>query len=239
MAAGKALLTQHFQNADQQAFRKTLANIAPGLESYVSAQLRLARANGLIPTDLYTADDILDEVSLRMYENFATMPEDESALRVKLFQLAHAVLDKMIQREAWQQDSIRLEDILADEIRSLNEISHITRDADGDIVMVEDLDDSEIEPPEPRAMLLEDSFEDEVIQQIKLNRASIQSDDRQRRALADIYHQLPAQSRIILDLWARGKLSIAEIASVRGISVEQVEDILSQIQRRFQSIHAV
>lgn len=228
---------KHFQqNTDKQASNETIINIAPGLEDYVANRLRTARAKGLLLNNLDTPDDILDEVTLRVYEDFDAMPEEEDAFRIKLFQLANAVLDERIQEEAWQQDAISLEDVLADETRLLREIPQITRDADGDIVMVEDLDDAELAPPEPRALLLEDSFENELIGQIGLDRAVVKADDQRRKLLARFYQRLPAQSRIILDLWTRGKLSIEEIARVRGISVEQVRAILELVSNEFQRL---
>jgi len=239
MSEQKSQLKHDHQNTGKQVSNDVISTIAPGLEGYVANRLRIARAKGLLPNDLYTPDDILDEVTLRVYEDFDAMPEVEDAFRIKLFQLANTILDERIQQEAWQQGAISLEDVLADEIRLLSEIPQISRDADGDIIMAEDLDDAELEPPEPRALLLEDSFEDEIVRQIGLDRAAVKADDQRRKLLARFYHRLPVQSRILLDLWTLGKLSVEEIARVRGVSPEQAQDILTRIQRRLQSIHAI
>ncbi len=229
-------LQQHRQNNNQEAFFRQIVDVAPGLESYVTNRLRTAERNGLIPADLYSPQDILDEVFLEIYEHFDDMPADETGLRVTLFQLANEKLDEIIRQESWQQHALSLEAILADEMRMLNEIPQMTADADGDIVMVEDLDDAEIEPPEPRALLLEDSFEDEILRQAGLEGVVVKGDRALQQLLARVYADLPVQSRIIFDLWTRGKLTMEEISRVRGISIGQVRDTLQRIQARFASL---
>ncbi len=228
------ILKQSHELADREAFFRQVIDVAPGLEMYVRNRLRTAEHNGLIPPGLYTPQDILDEVFLEVYEHFHEMsPEGESDLRIKLFQMANEKLDEIIRTESWRHSALSLEDILADEIRLLNEIPQMTVDADGDIVMVEDLDDAEMQPREPRALLLEDSFEDEVINQLGLSPA-VKGDRAMEQLLARVYAELPPQSRILFDLWTRGKLSVEEIARVRGLSVEQVRAILERISSEFQ-----
>ena len=229
-------LKKHHEKADRTAFFEHIIDVAPGLESYVRNRLRTAEQNGLIPADLYSPEDILDEVYLYAYEHFDEMPEDESGLRVMLFQLANDRLDDIIREEAWRHNAVSLETVLADEMRMMNEIPQMTTDADGDIVLVEELDDSEIVPPEPRVLLLEDSFEDEIIGQTGLDAGLIRGDGAMRQLLARIYADIPAQSRILFDLWTRGKLTVEEIARVRAIDADQVRDVLKQIQSRFSNV---
>jgi DNA-directed RNA polymerase specialized sigma24 family protein len=228
-------LKEYHQKEDRISFFERLIDIAPGLESYVRSQLRIAEQNSLIPAGLYSPEDVLDEVYLYVYEHFDEMPKDESGLRVMLFQLANDRLDTIIQEEVWRHDSLSLEAVLAEELRQLSEIPQMTTDADGDIVLVEELDDSEIEPQEPRVLLLEESFEDEIIGQTGLDGALIRGDQKLRQLLARIYTELPTQSRILFDLWTRGKLTVEEIARVRAIDVGQVKNILGQIRARFLS----
>jgi len=225
-------LKQHHANADREAFFQQITEVAPGLESYVRNRLRTAERNSLILPDLYATDDILDEVFLSVYEHFPDMPQDESALRVRLFQLADEKLDEIIRQESWRNQALSLERVLSDEMKLLDEIPQMTVDADGEIVMVEDLDDAELPPSEPEAMFLEDSFEDEIIHRLELDGALIKSDWAMHQLLARFYAELPAQSRIILDLWTRGRLSVEEIAQVRGVSAEQVREIIVRIQAR-------
>ena len=230
MQKSMTTLKQHHANADREAFFQQIIEVAPGLESYVRNRLRIAERNGLILPDLYATDDILDEAFLYAYEHFSDMPKDESALRVRLFQLADEKLDEIIRQESWRNQALSLERVLSDEMKLLDEIPQMTVDADGDIVMVEELDDAELPPPEPEALLLEDSFEDEIIHRLELDGAFIKSDRAMHQLLARFYAELPTQSRIILDLWTRGRLSVEEIAQVRGVSVEQVREIITRIQ---------
>ncbi|HHB91403.1 MAG TPA: hypothetical protein ENK60_08870 [Anaerolineae bacterium] len=227
------LKTQKAQ-ADARAFVQTLEQVAPGLRNYIRQRLLSAERRGLIPPGLYEPDDVLDDLLLAIYENFESLPQDESALRVRLFQLANERLDTIIEQEAWHKQAVRLEDILAQELKMMDEIPQMTVDADGDIVLVEELDDAEIEPPEPEIVLLEDSFEDEIIETTGVDRARVKADAAQRALLAHLYDRLPEQSRILLDLWTRGRLTVEEIAQVRGVDAEQVQMILHRIRMEFQ-----
>jgi len=229
------VLQRYYDHHDREAFFEQVLEIAPGLESYVRNRLRVAEHNELIPAGLYSPDDVLDEVYLYAYEHFPEMPKDESGLRVMLFQIANDRLDAIIREEAWHHNAISLESLLAEEMRQMNEISQMTVDADGEIVLVEELDDAEMEEREPSVLLLEESFEDEIIEQVGLDGELIRGNRAARELLARLYLELPAQSRILFDLGTRGKLTVEEIAQVQAIDVEQVKEILAQIQVRFAS----
>ena len=229
-----ATLKTQKARTDQRAFFLTLEAIAPGLRNYIRQRLRSAERRGLIPSGLYAPDDVLDEALLAVYARFDAMPEDADGLRVTLFQLANERLDELIEQEAWHRRGVRLEDILADEMKMMAEIPQMTVDADGDIVLVEELDDAEIEPPEPEIALLEDSFEDEILESLGADWARVKEDAAQRALLARLYDHLPEQSRILLDLWTRGRLTVEEIAQVRGLNVAQVRETLERIRGEFQ-----
>jgi len=219
--------------ADQQGFFLTLEDIAPGLRNYIRQRLRSAERRRLIPPDFYAPEDVIDDVLLTVYERFDEMPDDAKALRIKLFQLANKRLDEIIAQEAWHRRAVRLEDILEEEMKMMDEIPQMTVDADGEIVLVEDLDDAEIEPPEPKVILLEDSFEDEILEVVGVDRARVKEDEGRRALLAHLYDRLPEQSRILLDLRTRGRLTVEEIAYVQEISVEQVKETLDRIGTEF------
>ncbi len=234
MADRTAALSSHKAQANPRAFYQQLEHIAPGLRNYIRQRLLSAERRRLIPPGLYAPEDVLDDVLLHVYEHFDAMPTNEEALRIKLFQLANERLDELLQDEAWHRNAVSLEELLSDELKLMDEIPLITVDADGDILLVEELDDAELAPQEPKLVLLEDSFEEELMATLGLDRRLVKADKGQRAILAHLYDRLPEQSRILLDLWTRGKLSIDEIAKVRALSVEQVQTILQRIRTEFQ-----
>jgi len=227
-----ANLKAYKMQSDQNAFFLTLEEIAPGLRNYIRQRLRSAERRQLLPSGFYTPDDVLHEVFLAVYEQLDTMPQDTEGLRVTLFQLANKRLDELIKQEAWHRRAVRLEDILAEEIKMMDEIPQMTVDADGDIVLVEELDDAEITPPEPEIILLEEDFEEEILAAVGVER-EVKTDDSLRLLLARLYDRLPEQSRILLDLWTRGRLTVEEIAQVRGVDASQVRKTLERIRAEF------
>ena len=232
MTAPIANLKTYKAQANQDAFFLTLEDIAPGLRNYIKQRLRSAERRRLLPAGFYAPDDVLHEVFLAAYERFDAMPQDAEKLRVMLFQLANERLDELITQEAWHRRAVRLEDVLADEMKMMDEIPQMTVDADGEIVLVEELDDAEAAPPEPEVILLEESFEDEILGAVGVER-DVMDDDLLRVLLARLYDHLPEQSRILLDLWTRGRLTVEEIAQVRDVDVTQVRETLERIRAEF------
>jgi len=232
MTAPIANLKTYKAQANQDAFFLTLEDIAPGLRNYIKQRLRSAERRRLLPARFYAPDDVLHEVFLAAYERFDAMPQDVEKLRVMLFQLANERLDELITQESWHRRAVRLEDILADEMKMMDEIPQMTVDADGEIVLVEELDDAEAAPPEPEIILLEESFEDEILGAVGVER-DVMDDDLLRVLLARLYDHLPEQSRILLDLWTRGRLTVEEIAQVRDVDVTQVRETLERIRAEF------
>ncbi len=226
-------LHTHKAQQDLQAFSLALEQVAPGLRNYIRQRLGSAERRGLLPPGLYEPNDVIDDLWLAVYQQWESLPQDEKSLRVALFQMANRRLDEIIQQEAWHRRAVSLEDILKDEIQMMDEIPQITVDADGDILLVEELDDAEWEPPEPSMVLLEESFEDELLETLGVEPEPVKGSLPQRARLAHLYDELPEQTRILLDLWTRGRLPPEEIAQVQGVTVAQVEATLERVRIEF------
>ncbi len=224
-------LAQHRQNADREAFNAVLNEFLPKLRKYVANRLRTAVRKGWVPRGMYDPMDIVDEVYLAVYEQFdETMTPEQ--LRVRLFQLADEKLEAIIEQEREHMKDLSIEALAARELKELEE--HITADAEGEVVFVEELDDISyhLDDDRPKVYLLDEGFEEELVEALDLPR-EILGDREKRQVLAQTYQNLPTLSRIILDLRTRGGLVIEEIAEVRGMAVEDVQQVLAAIKDRF------
>ncbi|GEM_PF-3390081 len=204
------------------------------LQHYCAHRLRTAEIQGDIRPGMYSADDLTDEVYLRVCQRFGkATPDDVNRIKIEMFREANTLLDEIISRESVSLQGVNIGEVLRDEMRALEE--KYTIDAEGELIPWEDLDDISYrqEGDHPEVYLLEPGFEDELITALDLEQASIRTSDRHRRRLADIYLNLPALSRILLDLSTRGGLTIEEIAQVCTLETEQVRQSITLVRRHF------
>ncbi|BCX81888.1 hypothetical protein MIT9_P1470 [Methylomarinovum caldicuralii] len=218
-------LKTHRDTEDRQAFNEVLRQFLPQLRPYVAARLRYAEHAGLIPPRMYFPSDIVDEIYLEVFEHFSDADLDPKKLKIRLFKLADAKLEKILKEEArWQERKVPIEDIVREELKSLEEIFYPE----------EMLDDIEYRQDEyrPKLLLLEEGFEGDLLDFLELDR-SLRQEARNRQLLARAYESLPPLSRIILELKVNGNLTVEEIADVREMDVEEVEAGLEAVKRRF------
>lgn len=225
-------LHTHKRNNDRTAFNQVLEAFLPQLKRYVANRLRTAVRKGWIPKGKYDPMDIVDEVYLALFEQFNEADMDSARLRVRLFQLAEQKLAEIIEQEREHRGDLSIEALAAQELKTLEE--HITADADGEVVFVEDLDDISyhLDDDKPKIWLLDEGFEAELLEVLELPQ-EILADKTKRGLLAQTYQNLPTLSRIVLELRTRGGLSVVEIAEVQGIPEEQVAQLLAAVKTRF------
>ncbi len=225
-------LQKHHERADSEGFKQALTDFLPQLKRYVANRLRTAVRKGWVPKGEVSALDIVDEVYLTVFEQFDASRLDERKLRTLLFTLADEKLDEVIEEFRRHRGDLSIEQLADQELRTLEE--HITADADGEVVFVEDLDDISyhLDDERPKVWLLDEGFEQELVEVLDLPREVVAS-RAGREVLAATYQNLPTLSRIVLDLRTRGGLSVTEIAEVRGLTPAQVEKLLAAVRNRF------
>ena len=225
-------LQTHKHNNDRAAFNKVLEEFLPQLKRYVANRLRTAVRKGWIPKGMYDPMDIVDEVYLEVFEQFSEADMEPAKLRIRLFQLAERKLAEIIEQEREHMRDLSIEALMEQELKTLEE--HITADADGEVVFIEELDDISyhLDDDKPKVWLLDEGFEEELLEVLDLPKEILQ-DKAKRSVLAQTYQNLPTLSRIVLELRTRGGLSVAEIAEVRGMDEKQVEQLLAATKDRF------
>ncbi len=225
MKANLSQLKAHKQNQDRQSFFRVLTDFLPRLKGYVAARLRHAERSGLIPSRAYSPGDIVDGVYLEIYEHFSDEDLDPKRLKIRLFRAADRCLEKVIRQEAqWQERKVPIETIVREELKSLEETFYPEE-------VFEDIDYQQ-ENYQPKLLLLEEGFEDDLLDFLDLDRA-LRRSEKKRQLLAKVYDSLPPLSRAILELRINGNLTVEEIAEVREMDVEEVEAILEAVKERF------
>ena len=229
------ILKEHKSRNDRAAFNNALHDILPQLKHYAKNRLRIAKAKKKIRSGVYSVDDIVDEVFLIAYENLIDDIIDEKELKVRLFKAVDEVMERLTAKPEDGGDSINVENLIEQEMKVLQE--DFTVEADGHLVMIEELDDISyhLDDDKPKIFILDSESEENIVKSLNLEE-DLASDMDKRKALGKTYEELPDFSRDIFDLHTHARLTVEEIAEIKSIKADNVYRILEQVKFRIKSV---
>jgi DNA-directed RNA polymerase specialized sigma24 family protein len=223
----------HKSPGNRKEFNVLLNNFLPHLRKMVRRKLRQMEWNGDVPRNMYSAQGIVDEVYLRIFEAYGDPLAEPEKLKVKMYAVAKEVLDEL--KEKHKSEKVSVETLLAEETKELQE--EYTVDADGDLVMVEELDDISYHADDykDRILLLENEQIDDLANSFALSGGRELTEQEMRR-IGKTYTDLPELSRSVTDHFVSAGLTETQIAEVHRISVDAVREILQQVKIRFRKL---
>ena len=235
MEANVKILKEHKSRNDREAFNKKLHDILPQLKHYAKNRLRIAKAKKKMLSGVYSVDDIVEEVFLLAYENMIDDVVDYKEFKINLFKAVDEVMDRLMAKQEDGGESISVEEIIGQEMKILEE--DYTVEADGHLVMMEDLDDISyhLDDAKPKVFILDSESEENIVKSLNL-KEGLTSDMDKRKALGKTYEELPDFSRDIFDLHTHARLTIEEIAEIKSIKADNVLQILEQVKFRIKSV---
>jgi RNA polymerase sigma factor (sigma-70 family) len=200
---------------DKRFFEQITPLLKP-LKDYIKRQLRIAYATLQIRTPVLTSGDILDRAVFRALQNYDKKPPDLT-LEQWLYQLVNEEVDRYVaKRRTIDARRRSLEDLTRAELRSLEE--PISADAEGEVMLVEDLDDAEYE----RHDFLPPSYNDDPLE--KLER------EEQAQQILQALSRTPDTDRRIFELSVIEGLSRQEIARMFHIAPDEVSRIRERVR---------
>jgi RNA polymerase sigma factor (sigma-70 family) len=202
-------------SGDKEAFFAQILPLLTPLKSYIKRQLRIAYLTMQIRTPVFTSRDFVDEVVLRAYENYDHKPRNVT-LEQWLYQIANELLGNYI-RTASRRDARRrsLEDLTRKELKELEE--PITADSEGEVMLVEDLDDSE---------LPQDEFVPPAYQ--KDPNEEIQKEELVGQILQALSH-IPPRERSVFELSVIEGFSNDDVARIAHVAPDEVPEIVHRV----------
>jgi len=218
----------------QHEFFQQIIPLLDSLRSYIARRLRIAFYSMKVKTPLFTSGDILDATILKAYSEFAHKPKDLN-LEQWLYQIANTILEKCLrERQVVDKRRRSIEVLKQTELRTLQE-EPITTDAEGEIYLAEDLDDSELPARQFNAPVETSNPEEKLEKKEELEQLF--------RALA----RVPVKERVIFELSAveaftdEAVAKIAKVApkAVPGIVQRVRTEILRQLQAQRKPLEAV
>lgn len=190
------------------------------LKSYIRRNLRVAYANQDIRIPYYTSGDIADEVVLRAYQQYDHKPPDLT-LEQWMYRLANEVLEEYLrERKSEEKGRRSLEDLRAKELSGLEEVEHITADAEREVWLVEDLDDAEYYRREFTPPYESRTPEEELERMEELSSIV--------RALS----RVPVRDRIVFELHAMEGLPKEVVATIADIPPDEVPRVVERVRQQ-------
>jgi len=216
------------QENNFEAFYKRISTFISGLKNFTNAKLNIVENQGLIDKDFYTANDILDEVFLDVFDTFSDSI-DEKKLRSTLF---IKIIQKINEKEKIEQqfsNSININTIVKEELDLLSE--KYTVDAGGDFILDEELDDISYKQKsfKPTHFILDENITQQIYDKLGLEPTT---DHKAKELLGVSFYNLPPKSRIIIELYIFGNQSIEEIKNILLVKEEIIEKVIEKVIKR-------
>jgi RNA polymerase sigma factor (sigma-70 family) len=204
---------------DKEEFFNQVVPLLEPLTNYVKRRLKEAYLTMRIRTPVYSAADIVDQAVLQAFEHYPRKPKDLT-LEQWLYRLTNKNLEQYLRRRSSIDARRRsLETLNQNELRTMEEIP-FTADADGEIWLPEELDDSEIQLRDPNSP--SDSTTPEEALEKKEEALQI------LQALA----QMPEREHLLFELSVIEGFSTEELARMYGMTPEEVSRIVQSVRTR-------
>lgn len=227
-------LARHKEENDFEQFYNKISAMEPDLRKFMTRSLKAAENQGAIDRGFYNADELLDEIYLEMFEEFADYMDKEK-IKTILFSKAVQKIEekKIIEQET--PEYISTEEMLKEELNALDE--QFTMDADGDLILNTELDDISYKQisERPNNVILDTSLEQELIKKLDLKDSLLPSLER-RTTFGALFTNIPPRTKSVLELYAFGNRSHFEISEILEVPETVIDRIMEKMNERFRLI---
>ncbi len=227
-------LKQHKNQENKEAFLEMINEILPKLKQYIKHRINTYEAKGIFKKNFYSADGILSDVYLKIYDQFDRI-ENENRLKTEMFKIADEILENYAMHEKNPAEPVPVQQILKEELQIMNE--DFTVNADGELILLEELDDISYKQDEfkPKIFLFDKNAEFRLANALGLSPEDF-TDEKFRSLFGGFYAQIPETIRRIIDLYVFGELAPQEISLVTGLGDEDIELTLKTVREKLQRL---
>jgi RNA polymerase sigma factor (sigma-70 family) len=217
-------LKSYKEQDDQTSFNLYIETVFPQIEGYLTTQLELAVKKKNIHEGNYNVADFMDELFIKAYEHILSIDKNEH-FKIWLYRTADQLLEQAITDDKFDEYFFKnIDEFTQVEMDEMEE--KYSTDGDGDFVLEEELDDSSYSKNDYvlREVFVEEDEESNLIANLdqKIGQEKI------NQHIQSILPKLPNLTASILELFSKHKLNEAEIAEVKGISLESVKSYLNE-----------
>ncbi len=218
------------KEGDTSAFNRLLNKDLPQVKRYITKRLNTALSKGKLPRGKYNANDFIDQLFIEVYDHFGEVKNKEN-FYLWLFKKADELLeDTMVDEEFNEIFFENIDDFSRPEWDEM--IEKFSADGDGDLVMMEELDD--ISYGKNNYVLnhvFVEGTNNEMI--AKLDKEWGQENIRKHADMV-LYH-LPLPMRTVFELATEYHFTMEEIAVIRNQSLQEVQQLLENARKTLET----
>lgn len=217
-------------SGDKTAFNELLLKDLPQVKRYITKRLNTALSKGNLPRGKYRPEDFLDQLFIEVYDHFDEV-DGKADLYPWLFKKADELLeDTIIDEEFDEYFFENIDDFSRPEWDEMEE--KFSTDGDGDLVMIEELDDSSY--PKNDYVLNHVFVEDDKKGFIdRLDKELGEENIRKHTAM--VLHHLPMSMRAVFELATQYHFDVAEIAKIRNQSIQETSQLLENARKSLET----
>lgn len=215
-------LDETYESDDKVTFEHLFKSGIPGLYNYFARRLRQTRLKDL-KDDSLSIDNLINELYLRVYDQFGDHPEGQQDLLGWIYQIADDILEEKLKEQEPEEPKVDPEELRKQEYEELQQAFSV--DVEGQPTMLDEFDD----PAFIHNLYdVEDIFADNPDESSRIQQ---QVDETMfRNEFHDhILEELSRQSlfhRSVFDLYALEKFDAEEIAEIKNCKVEEVNEAI-------------
>jgi len=208
---------------NKSSFNELMLKILPQVKIYIVKKLNKAIKDGTIPKGKYKADDFIDQLYIETFDHIDEI-ENEKDLYPWLFKKVDELLeDTKIDEEFDDFFFKNIDNYSKQEWDAMEE--KYSRDADGDFVMLEELDDISYNK---NNYTLNNVFVENKEPQIIEALDKKLSEERIHKHIQMVVQQLPERMQTVFDLAASHQFKPSDIAKIKKISTQEVVKLLNK-----------
>ncbi len=215
----------------QITFNKKLLSANQYLHPYVKHRIYIGESIGIIPKNMYCSNGIIDDCIVNFFENGYNIDDNTDTIKLKLFKLVDTHLETIFKTEAFHKNTISTTPILEDELNHLEE--KYTVDDGFEFVMNEELND--ISYQQKDYLKKEFTYNDDETVILSTFKSNSSKSSNHKKIIGNMYSRLPLNVSNIIDLYAFGKLNVAEIAQIKNLETKRVERIIKMVEQTFET----
>lgn len=225
-------LVQLHKSGMKNEFGFLMEKLLPSIKQYIARRIRVFEAKGLVPKGAVSIKAAFEEVKEYLYQNFYELEKSKLPINLWVYKAADEVLESILKSEAWDEkvEKVSIEELERKEQQSMKE--EFSTDGDGDLVMIEELDDISYHLNDYTTddLNLAVNEEENILEQLDEKNVSDSGEEWIQDKLNKLLQELPLEQSAIFDLHVQSKLSKVEIAAVKGMTESEVEGVLIKVE---------
>jgi len=222
-------LIQLKKEGNQESFNALVLKIMPVIRKYVNGGLNTAIIKGKFSKGKYKADDFIDQLFIEIYDNIEDV-ENEKDFYLWLFKKTNDLLGDAIAEEEFDEFFFKnIDDYSKPEWDEMQE--KYSTDGGGDLLMIEELDDMSYNHNDYilNRVFIED-HEQGLIEKIDKDISA----EKIQNHITMVLHNLPLAMRNVFELFTYQQLELEEIAQIRNITINEVQQLLKKTEKALQ-----